>query len=97
MAGHTIRAWNPHHMTGEGTLALSEREMLELAQFAFARMDGAWFLALARELGTEAAWKMDVEAWKQFSYVFGKDMKISVEHTKNLNRGDELCEVVISK
>lgn len=158
-------------------MPLSEREMLELAQFAFARIDGAWFLALARELGTEVAWRIDVEAWRQFSHVFGKrirkdfipepvwpesfleamailskilkiedrtvivesgvitvrvtdcemqkaiakagvadcgiativtyqgiaqglfgkDMKISVEHTKNLNRGDELCEVVISK
>ena len=34
-------------------MELSAQEMLELAQFAFARMDGAWFLALARELGIE--------------------------------------------
>jgi hypothetical protein len=97
MADQTICAQNPHHKTGEGKLALSEREMLELAQFAFARVEGAWFLALAGELGTETAWRMDVEAWKQFSYFFGKDMKITVGHTKNLNRGDELCEVVMSK
>jgi predicted hydrocarbon binding protein len=150
---------------------------LELAQFSLTRIDGAWFMALARELGVETAWKMDIEAWKQFSYVFGKkirkemipdpvwpesfldameimskmlsikgrevnvdgdmitvrvtdcevqkaiakagiadcgivtvytykgvaqalfgkQMEISVEHTKNLNRGDEYCEVVISK
>jgi hypothetical protein len=54
-------------------LELSDQEMLELAQFAFARMDGAGFLALARELGTETAWKMDVEAFlvfpKLYSYI----------------------------
>ncbi|MFC1580367.1 DUF6125 family protein [Thermodesulfobacteriota bacterium] len=156
---------------------LSNEQLLELAQFAFVRMDGAWFLALARELGVETAFKMDVEAWKQFSYVFGKrirkefipdpvwpesfmeameiltrilkiegreveidqdnitirvtdcevqkaiakagvadcgiatiatykgvarglfgkDMEISVEHTKNLNQGDPFCEVVITR
>jgi len=47
-------------------LELSDQEMLGLAQFAFARMDGAGFLALARELGTETAWKMDVEAFLVF-------------------------------
>ncbi|MGD2126402.1 MAG: DUF6125 family protein [Desulfobacteraceae bacterium] len=156
---------------------LSHEKLLELAQFSLTRIDGAWFMALARELGVETAWKMDIEAWKQFSYVFGKkirkemipdpvwpesfldameimskmlsikgrevnvdgdmitvrvtdcevqkaiakagiadcgivtvytykgvaqalfgkQMEISVEHTKNLNRGDEYCEVVISK
>lgn len=29
--------------------------------------------------------------------VFGKDMGVTVEHTKNLNRGDECCEVVVKK
>ncbi len=156
---------------------LSDKQLLELAQYAFVRMDGAWFLALARELGVETAFRMDVEAWKQFSYVFGKrvrkafipepvwpesflecmdiltrilkiegrevvidrgsitvrvtdceiqraiakagvadcgiatmatykgvarglfgkDMEISVEHTRNLNQGDPFCEVVITR
>ena len=158
-------------------MKLSNEQLLELAQYAFVRMDGAWFLALARELGVETAFKMDVEAWKQFSYVFGKrirkefipepvwpesfletmeilfrilkiegrkveidkgtitvrvtecevqkaiakagvadcgiatiatyksvawglfgkEVEISVEHTKNLNQGDPCCEVVITK
>ena len=158
-------------------MKLSDAQLLELAQYAFVRMDGAWFLALARELGAETAFKMDVEAWKQFSYVFakrirtelipepvwpesfletmeiltrilkiegreveihegritvrvtecevqkaiakagvadcgiatiasykgvarglfGKEVEISVEHTKNLNQGDPCCEVVITK
>jgi hypothetical protein len=156
---------------------LSEGQLLEIAQFTISRMDGAWFMALERELGVETAWKMDIEAWKQTSYVFGKkikkdfisnptwpdsfidamgilykimsiegrdvtidggtisirvtdceqqkaiakagvadcgivtvqtyegmarglfgkDMDISVEHTKNLNQGDECCEVLVSR
>jgi hypothetical protein len=29
--------------------------------------------------------------------LFGKEMDVSVQHTKNLNQGDDCCEVVISK
>jgi len=54
---------------------LSDEQLLELAQYAFVRMDGAWFLALAREMGVDTAFRMDVEAWKQFSYVFGKRIR----------------------
>ncbi|MFC1823743.1 DUF6125 family protein [Thermodesulfobacteriota bacterium] len=56
-------------------MKLNEGQLFEIAQFSLSRMDGAWFMALARELGVETAWKMDVEAWKQFSYVFGKKMR----------------------
>jgi hypothetical protein len=156
---------------------LSTGQLLEIAQYSFVRMDGAWFLALAGKLGKETAWEIDVEAWKQFSYVFGKKIRkdviphpvwpesfldaieilsrvlkiegrevsvrsdvitirvtdcetqkaiakagiadcgivtvqtyqglmrglfgkevdVSVKHTKNLNQGDDCCEVVISK
>jgi hypothetical protein len=156
---------------------LSTEQLLEIAQYSFVRMDGAWFLALAGKLGKETAWEIDVEAWKQFSYVlgkkirkdiipnpvwpesfldaieilskvlkiegrevsiksdiitirvtdcetqkaiakagiadcgivtvqtyqglmrglFGKEMDVFVQHTKNLNQGDDCCEVVISK
>jgi hypothetical protein len=54
---------------------LTDKEMMEIAQHAFTRMDGAWFLALAKKFGIETAWEMDVEAWKQFSYVFGKNIR----------------------
>jgi len=54
---------------------LSNEQLLEIAQYSFIRMDGAWFMALARKLGKKTAWEMDVEAWKQFSYVFGKKMR----------------------
>ena len=156
---------------------LSTEQLLEIAQYSLVRIDGAWFMALARKLGKETAWEMDVEAWKQFSYVlgkkirkdmipnpvwpgsflealeilskimkiedrkvfvesdtitvqvtecenqkaiakagvadcgiatvhtyqglikglFGKEMDVFVQHTKNLNQGDDCCEVVVSK
>jgi len=156
---------------------LSVEQLLEMAQFSFVRLDGAWFMAIAKKLGKESAWEIDVEAWKQFSYVFGKkirkdvilnpvwpesflealeilskilkiedrkvfvesdiitvqvtdcenqkaiakagiadcgiatvqayqglirglfgkEMDVLVRHTKNLNQGDDCCEVVISK
>jgi hypothetical protein len=111
---------------------LSTEQLLEIVQYSLVRIDGAWFMALARKLGKETAWEMDVEAWKQFSYVlgkkirkdmipnpvwpksflealeilskimkikglFGKEMDVFVQHTKNLNQGDDCCEVVVSK
>lgn len=158
-------------------MKLTDNQLLELTQYAFIRMDGAWFLALAKKFGIETAWEMDVAAWKQVSYllgkqirkkyisnptwpgcfldalqifstvlkmegrevrvdadtitvrvtdcetqraiakagvadcgivtvqnyqelirgVFGKNMGVTVTHTKNLNRGDECCEVVVKK
>jgi hypothetical protein len=56
-------------------MKLSTEQLLEIAQYSFVRMDGAWFLALARKFGKETAWEMDVEAWKQFSYIFGKKIR----------------------
>lgn len=162
---------------GAGKMNLTDKEMMEIAQYSFTRMDGAWFLALAKKFGVQTAWEMDVEAWKQFSYVFGKnlrknyikspvwpesfleameifsrvlriegrkitvegeriifritdcetqraiakagvadcgivtvetyqgitaglfgdDVKVDVAHTKNLNHGDECCEVIVSR
>lgn len=156
---------------------LSNEKLIDIGQFAISRVDGAWFMAVAKEMGVDTAWKMDVAAWKQFSYVFGKRLNrdlipdpvwpqsfleaidilskvlkiekreievseeaitvrakdceiqkaiakagiadcgivtvqtyqgiaaglfgkgfnISVEHTRNLNHGDEYCEVVISR
>lgn len=155
---------------------LNNEEIIDLMQYSFVRMDGAWFLGLAKKFGVETAWEMDVEAWKQFSYLFGRrlrkthipepvwpgsfldamhalsrvikiegrdvtvdgnrivvrvtdcetqkaiakagvadcgivtdvtyrgiakalygdDIKINVEHTKNLNHGDECCELIIT-
>ena len=54
---------------------ISDEQIMEIAQHAFTRMDGAWFLVLAKKFGIQTAWEMDVEAWKQFSYVFGKNIR----------------------
>jgi hypothetical protein len=56
-------------------MKLSAEQLLEIAQYSFVRMDGAWFLALAGKFGKETAWEMDIEAWKQFSYIFGKKIR----------------------
>jgi len=60
------------------TLRLSPEELLKIAQYAFVRMDGAWFLALAKKHGVQAAWDMDVEAWTHFSYVCGKYLRKNI-------------------
>jgi hypothetical protein len=158
-------------------MKLTNDQILELTQYAFIRMDGAWFLAMAKKFGVQTAWEMDVAAWTQVAYllgkqirakyidnptwpvgfldalqifstvlqmegrevilagdtitvritdcetqraiakagvadcgivtvqsyqglirgVFGQDMGVTIEHTKNLNRGDEYCEVVVKK
>jgi hypothetical protein len=53
---------------------LNAEQMLEIAQYFATRLDGAWFLAAADKLGVEAAFDLDVEAWKRFSYVLGKKL-----------------------
>jgi hypothetical protein len=57
---------------------LSTEQLFGIAQYSFVRLDGAWFMALAGKLGKEVAWEIDVEAWKQFSYVFGKNIRKNV-------------------
>ncbi|HPL16039.1 MAG TPA: DUF6125 family protein [Spirochaetota bacterium] len=56
-------------------MKITEEEHRGLSQMSFARMDGAWFMAVAKKFGIDAAWEMDVEAWKQFSYVMGKKIR----------------------
>ncbi len=59
----------------ETKMNLSNEQILEIAQYSLVRIDGAWFMALARTFKKEMAWEMDVEAWKQFSYVLGKKIR----------------------
>ena len=54
---------------------LTRDQLFELAQTALVRMDGAWFIAVANQFGKDAAWKTDVAAWSQLSYVLGKNMR----------------------
>ena len=37
---------------------LSTEQLLGIAQYSFVRMDGAWFMALAKRFGVETAWEM---------------------------------------
>lgn len=54
---------------------LTTEQLFELSRLALVRLDGAWFLALAEKMGKDAAWNIDVAAWKRFSYVIGKIMR----------------------
>jgi hypothetical protein len=57
---------------------LTNDMLLDLAQLSLVRLDGAWFMAVAKKYGIEAAWEMDVEASKQFSYVVGKNLRENI-------------------
>lgn len=54
---------------------MTSEQLLQVAQYSLVRLDGAWFLALAKKFGKEIAWEMDIEVWKQFSYLFGKKIR----------------------
>jgi hypothetical protein len=54
---------------------LSPEQLFKITQYSFIRLDGAWFPALARKLGEETAWEMDMKVWKQFLYLFGKKIR----------------------
>jgi hypothetical protein len=56
-------------------LGLSNEKLVDIAQYAITRLDGGWFLGAAKRLGVEKAWELDVEAWRHFSYVFGKKLR----------------------
>jgi len=51
----------------EKNLEVDTEKLLELARYAFLRLDGAWFLATAEKYGVEIATELDVRAWEQFS------------------------------
>jgi hypothetical protein len=46
--------------------------LLDLARYAFLRLDGAWFNASAEKCGLETATDLDVKAWEIFSERLGK-------------------------
>jgi len=56
-------------------MKLTHEQIHDLSQYSFIRMDGAWFLGVAKKYGIDAAWELDKEAWKQFSYLFGKRVR----------------------
>ena len=46
--------------------------LLDLAKYAFLRLDGAWFMATAEKYGVEAATELDIKAWEMFSERLGR-------------------------
>lgn len=54
---------------------ITDQQLLDLLQYSFVRMDGAWFMGMAKKYGIDAAWEMDKAAWNQFSYVLAKKIK----------------------
>lgn len=48
-------------------IILDSETLLDLARFAFLRLDGAWFMAAAKKNGIEDATDLDVKAWELFS------------------------------
>ncbi len=63
------------------------KTLLDLAIYAFLRLDGAWFLASAEKFGVEAATELDVKAWENFSERLGR----KIATTLNL-KGDFQAE-----
>lgn len=56
-------------------MEFTDKEIMDLMQFSFTRLDGAWFLSLAKKMTIEDAWEVDVDAWSHFAYVFGKKVR----------------------
>jgi hypothetical protein len=63
-------------------------DLLELARYAFLRLDGAWFLASANKYGVEQATDLDVKAWEIFAERLAKRI------VSKLNLKGEFCEVL---
>ncbi len=56
-------------------MKLTDEQLLDLSQYTFIRMDGAWFISSAKKFGIQTAWEMDIEAWTQISYLLGKRIR----------------------
>lgn len=56
-------------------MKLTPEQIIDMSQYTFIRMDGAWFMAVAKKFGIDAAWEMDIEAWKQLTYLLGKRIR----------------------
>lgn len=63
-------------------------DLLELARYAFLRLDGAWFMASAEKYGVEQATDLDVKAWDVFSERLAKRI------VSKLNLKGEFCKVL---
>lgn len=62
--------------------------LLDLATYAFLRLDGAWFIAAAEKHGVGAATDLDVVAWETFSE------RLARRIVSKLNLHGEFCQVL---
>ncbi len=62
-------------------IELDTKTLLDLAIYAFLRLDGAWFLASADKFGVEAATELDVKAWDSFSEQLGRKIATTLKLT----------------
>ncbi|OLS12367.1 MAG: hypothetical protein RBG13Loki_4016 [Promethearchaeota archaeon CR_4] len=71
---------------------LDAKTLLDLAIYAFLRLDGAWFIETAAKFGVEAATELDIKAWESFSERLGR----KIANTLNLqgNFHDEFLNVM---
>jgi hypothetical protein len=67
---------------------ISTDDLLELAQYAFLRLDGAWFLASANKYGVENATELDAKAWDIF------EERLAKRIVSKLALKGEFCEVL---
>jgi len=58
--------------------------LLDLARYAFLRLDGAWFIAAAEKCGVETATDLDIRAWEMFSERLAKKNRVKNEYTGEL-------------
>lgn len=64
------------------------KTLLELARYAFLRLDGAWFMASAEKCGVETATDLDVKAWEIFSERLAKRI------VSKLDLKGEFCQIL---
>lgn len=62
--------------------------LLDLARYAFLRLDGAWFIASAEKCGIETATDLDVKAWEIFSERLAKRI------VSKLDLKGEFCQIL---
>ncbi|MBI5167641.1 MAG: hypothetical protein HY998_07885 [candidate division NC10 bacterium] len=56
-------------------LGFTQAEIAELWEKTFTALDGLWFLGVEKELGFEAALRIDIEVWKGFGLALIRRMK----------------------
>lgn len=70
---------------------LSQKDLealLDLARYAFLRLDGAWFVAAAEKCGVETATNLDIRAWEMFSE------RLARKIVSKMNLQGDFCQVL---